>query len=114
MNTLTVIMAIKARAENKKLFFILNWFLYAPQAALSGLFTVMSELPPLRPLLFKFGLKAVNNLDNAAKGAAPTVNSWPLSPSVARNQFFDLRTARGEHPSAQPGVQVQRYDILMK
>lgn len=62
-------------------------------AALSGLFTVMSELPPLRPLLFNFGLEAVNNLDNAAKGAAPTVNSWPLSPSVARNQFFDLRTA---------------------
>ena len=23
-----------------------NWFLFAPQAALSGLFTAMSELPP--------------------------------------------------------------------
>ena len=64
-------------------------------AALSGLFTVMSELPPLRPLLFKFGLKAVNNLDNAAKGAAPTVNSWPLSPSVARNQFNVLHGLDG-------------------
>ena len=102
-----------ARAENKKVFFILNWFLYAPQAALSGLFTVTSELPPLRPLLFNFGLKAVNDLDNTAKGAAPTVNSWPLSPSVARNQFFYLRTARGEHPSAPPSVQVQKYDFIL-